>query len=226
MRVQIISLFVFQFSALFITTAIRLMKSSRYPKHRKGVTYGENGEMTSCIFCNIIDRNAPANIIYEDEHFVCFTDISPVTSYHNLVIPRKHIDNISDLAGASHAQLVRDMVNIGKKCLFRKSLTDKNVSYKDLNEKEKHILNTAQFSFHVPPWNSINHLHLHCIGQPDQMGWLERLKHWESSSVWSVSAEHVINIVAARPPRDSSQTPGESSNTPPSSTPPTIQSHL
>ncbi len=46
-----------------------------------------------CIFCNIIDQNAEAEIIFEDENILAFLDIQPVNFGHTLVIPKKHYDN-------------------------------------------------------------------------------------------------------------------------------------
>jgi len=46
-----------------------------------------------CIFCNIKDRLAEAEIIFEDEHILAFLDIQPVNYGHTLVIPKKHYDN-------------------------------------------------------------------------------------------------------------------------------------
>jgi histidine triad (HIT) family protein len=46
-----------------------------------------------CIFCNIRDREAEAEIIFEDEHVLAFLDIQPVNYGHTLVIPKKHYDN-------------------------------------------------------------------------------------------------------------------------------------
>jgi histidine triad (HIT) family protein len=46
-----------------------------------------------CIFCNIRDREAEAEIIFEDEHVLAFLDIQPVNYGHTLVIPKNHYDN-------------------------------------------------------------------------------------------------------------------------------------
>jgi histidine triad (HIT) family protein len=46
-----------------------------------------------CIFCNIKDRQAEAEIIFEDEHILAFLDIRPVNYGHTLVIPKNHHDN-------------------------------------------------------------------------------------------------------------------------------------
>ena len=47
--------------------------------------------MEKTIFQRIIDREIPANIIYEDESCLAFTDISPQAPVHFLVIPKKVI---------------------------------------------------------------------------------------------------------------------------------------
>jgi len=46
-----------------------------------------------CIFCNIKDRKAEAEIIFEDEYVLAFLDIQPVNYGHTLVIPKLHYDN-------------------------------------------------------------------------------------------------------------------------------------
>ncbi|HEV7702537.1 MAG TPA: HIT family protein [Candidatus Paceibacterota bacterium] len=47
--------------------------------------------MDDCIFCKIIKKEIPANIAYEDENFLAFLDIEPVSDGHLLIIPKKHI---------------------------------------------------------------------------------------------------------------------------------------
>lgn len=46
-----------------------------------------------CIFCNIQNRKAEAEIIFEDENILAFLDVQPVNFGHTLVIPKKHYDN-------------------------------------------------------------------------------------------------------------------------------------
>ena len=47
--------------------------------------------MEDCVFCKIINRELPSNIVYEDEEIIAFKDIAPVAPVHILVIPKKHI---------------------------------------------------------------------------------------------------------------------------------------
>jgi histidine triad (HIT) family protein len=46
-----------------------------------------------CIFCNIRDRKAEAEIVFEDENILAFLDIQPINYGHTLVITKKHYDN-------------------------------------------------------------------------------------------------------------------------------------
>ena len=43
-----------------------------------------------CLFCKIINKENPSEIIYEDEMVLVFLDINPTTNGDTLVIPKKH----------------------------------------------------------------------------------------------------------------------------------------
>jgi len=47
--------------------------------------------MDSCIYCKIINKEIPSNIVYEDEKTVAFLDIRPMSPGHTIVTPKKHI---------------------------------------------------------------------------------------------------------------------------------------
>jgi len=51
-----------------------------------------------CLFCDLLEKKIPADVVYEDEHALAFRDIRPVAPTHVLVIPRKHIAAIHELA--------------------------------------------------------------------------------------------------------------------------------
>ena len=53
--------------------------------------------MENCIFCKIIKKEIPSNIVYEDDEIIAFRDINPVAPVHILVIPKKHIESLLDL---------------------------------------------------------------------------------------------------------------------------------
>lgn len=52
--------------------------------------------MYKCIFCSIISRSIPADIIFENENILAFKDISPQAPQHVLIIPKKHIGGVME----------------------------------------------------------------------------------------------------------------------------------
>ena len=53
--------------------------------------------MQDCIFCKIINKEIPAEIVYENEHVLVFKDIKPAAPVHLLLIPKKHIPTFFDV---------------------------------------------------------------------------------------------------------------------------------
>jgi|SRR5690554_3315651 len=52
--------------------------------------------MTS-IFTKIINREIPAHIVAEDDHYIAFLDIMPLVKGHLLVVPKQEVDYVFDL---------------------------------------------------------------------------------------------------------------------------------
>jgi len=52
----------------------------------------------SSIFTKIVNREIPAHIVAEDDDHLAFLDINPLVMGHSLVIPKKEVDYIYDLA--------------------------------------------------------------------------------------------------------------------------------
>ncbi len=46
--------------------------------------------MDNCIFCKIVKKEIPAQIVYEDNDFLAFLDIHPQSPGHTQVIPKQH----------------------------------------------------------------------------------------------------------------------------------------
>ncbi|AVI63990.1 histidine triad nucleotide-binding protein [Halomonas sp. GFAJ-1] len=60
-----------------------------------------------CLFCKIINREIPADIVFEDEHVLAFNDISPQAPTHHLIIPKKHIATLNDIESGDLAIIGR-----------------------------------------------------------------------------------------------------------------------
>ncbi len=58
-----------------------------------------------CIFCRIVSRRAPSNIVYEDERYIAFLDAFPFSRGHTLVCPKQHGETIWDMSEAEIAEL-------------------------------------------------------------------------------------------------------------------------
>ena len=56
--------------------------------------------MKDCIFCKIVAGEIPAEKVYEDDHFLAFLDIRPLSPGHTLVIPKKHYRWVWDVPEA------------------------------------------------------------------------------------------------------------------------------
>jgi histidine triad (HIT) family protein len=59
----------------------------------------------TCTFCQIIQRKAPASIVYEDEQVAAFLSNRPVNEGHTLVVPKKHYVNIYEISEGEAAYL-------------------------------------------------------------------------------------------------------------------------
>lgn len=53
--------------------------------------------MTDCIFCKIIEGEIPSSKVYENEYVIAIDDINPKAKVHSLVIPKIHVESLSEL---------------------------------------------------------------------------------------------------------------------------------
>lgn len=51
-----------------------------------------------CLFCKIIARKIPADIVYHDETVTVFRDINPQATVHVLVVPNQHIESLATIS--------------------------------------------------------------------------------------------------------------------------------
>jgi histidine triad (HIT) family protein len=70
--------------------------------------------MTSgCVFCRIVAGESPADIEYEDELVIAFTDLYPKAPVHLLIVPKRHIESIARLETDDEAVMGR-CVRVGR----------------------------------------------------------------------------------------------------------------
>lgn len=60
--------------------------------------YGWKGSvvMSDCLFCKIINKEIPSQVVYENEAVLIFKDNNPAAPTHWLAVPKKHVDNVGD----------------------------------------------------------------------------------------------------------------------------------
>jgi histidine triad (HIT) family protein len=66
--------------------------------------------VTDCLFCRIVAGQSPADIEYEDDLVLAFTDIYPKAPVHVLIVPKDHVTSIQTMT-------VDDVTAIGR-CLL------------------------------------------------------------------------------------------------------------
>ncbi|AGG06094.1 hypothetical protein CY91_05405 [Dehalococcoides mccartyi] len=102
-----------------------------------------------CLFCAIAKGEIPAQIVYKDEDLVAFKDINPQSPVHILIIPRRHIANLTDLDEAD-TELAGKMILLAGKLAREMDIAESGYRL---------VINSGREGGQV-----VQHLHLHLLG--------------------------------------------------------------
>jgi histidine triad (HIT) family protein len=105
--------------------------------------------MSECIFCKIINKELPSEVIYEDAQLIVIKDIKPVARLHLLIISKKHISSMNDL-NPEDKELIGDMVLLAKKIAKDRGVQDTGYRL---------VFNAGEDA-----GQTVDHLHLHLLG--------------------------------------------------------------
>ena len=105
--------------------------------------------MSDCLFCRIVARQVPAEIVADEPTALAFRDINPQAPTHLLVIPKQHIPRVSDLT-EGNAQAATDLILVANR--LAKQLGFAENGYRLVINCGPHAGQTV--------W----HLHLHLLG--------------------------------------------------------------
>ncbi len=64
---------------------------------------------TECLFCRIVAREIPADIVHESDAILAFRDIQPKAPTHILLIPKEHLASIAEVV-EDHAEVLGELV--------------------------------------------------------------------------------------------------------------------
>lgn len=111
-----------------------------------------------CLFCRIAAGEIPSDIVYQDEEFLAFRDINPLAPTHILVIPRKHISSLAQLADQQQ-ELMGRLIILATRLAEKEGIAERGYRL---------VMNCGAEGGQV-----IGHLHLHLLGGRklyDQLG--------------------------------------------------------
>ena len=105
--------------------------------------------MADCLFCKIAAGEIPATLVHQDERLIAFKDINPQATMHVLVVPRRHIATLNDLAEADD-QLVGEMVRRAAAIARQHGHADRG--YRTV------------FNCNADAGQTVFHIHMHVLG--------------------------------------------------------------
>jgi histidine triad (HIT) family protein len=110
---------------------------------------------TDCIFCKIVTRDIPADIVYENPSVLAFRDINAQAPTHVQIIPKEHVAKIVDFDAGRDTTWLVDLFEAAKAIAESEGL-DKGFRL---------VINNGALS-----GQSVLHVHMHILGGR-QLGW-------------------------------------------------------
>lgn len=104
-----------------------------------------------CLFCKIVAKEIPAQIVAEDDLTVAFMDINPATRGHALVVPRRHVTNLLEVQDDDLTAVMLAVQRLARRVIDRLGAAGVN------------LLNACGSA----AWQTVFHLHIHVIPRYD-----------------------------------------------------------
>jgi len=102
-----------------------------------------------CLFCKIIGGEIKSDIVFQNDDILAFRDINPVAPTHILIIPKKHISSMTQVAEGDK-EILGEMLLIASKLAKDEGISDNGY---------KLLIRTGSHGGQEVP-----HIHLHLIG--------------------------------------------------------------
>ncbi len=111
--------------------------------------------MEDCVFCRIVEKEVPADIVHESENVLGFRDTNPQAPTHILLIPREHVPSVREL-GEQHAGWVIELTEVAAQLAKAEGIDDGGWRL---------VTNVG-----ADAGQTVHHLHVHLLGGR-QMRW-------------------------------------------------------
>ena len=106
-----------------------------------------------CLFCRIVRKEIPANVVYEDDDYLAFRDINPQAPVHVLVVPRAHVPSLNE---TDDAGLIGGLSLVAARLAKREGIAESGY---------RAVMNTNREA-----GQTVFHVHLHLLGGR-ALGW-------------------------------------------------------
>ena len=132
---------------------------------------------SSCIFCKIVAGEIPCHKIYEDEKYLTFLDISPISPGHSLVIPKNHSPDLLHANSSDRSGLLEIVAKVAPGILRAVGASAFNIG-----------INTGKDSGQI-----VLHTHVHIIPRKPNDG----MKSWENIPSKPVDLDKIAQKIRA-----------------------------
>ncbi|HEY8186843.1 MAG TPA: histidine triad nucleotide-binding protein [Pyrinomonadaceae bacterium] len=103
----------------------------------------------SCLFCQIVEKSIPADLVHQDESAIVIRDINPQAPTHLLVIPHEHIESLDDASHKDEA-LLGHLLRVAARVANSEGLAEGGY---------RTVINTG-----AGAGQSVFHIHVHVLG--------------------------------------------------------------
>jgi histidine triad (HIT) family protein len=103
-----------------------------------------------CLFCNLVAKQQPSTVVYEDDKVFCFEDINPLAPVHVVIVPKQHVDDLNALFRDGKMSIMEDMYRAVFEVAKRKGIDHRGF---------RTVINNGPDGGQI-----IWHLHLHVLG--------------------------------------------------------------
>jgi len=111
--------------------------------------------MKNCIFCQIIKKKLPADIVYENKDVICFLPKKIEVYGHTLIVPKKHFVNLYDIPPNILCELIKTAKKLTTGYKEKIGATGMNLMHASGKDAQQSVFH---FHFHLLPRFKNDHL--------------------------------------------------------------------